>query len=139
MRILIVDDHEVVREGLVGALGPNPRHEVVGAVATAADAIRRAKRTLPEAALLDLRLHDMASSHIGTGVPTPQQQHVLELAADGLTNGAIGARLLISESTVRFHLQNMKVKLGARSKTDLIARAIRAGMISPAEEDVAQP
>ena len=33
-------------------------------------------------------------------------------------------------------IQKMKAKLGARSKTELIARAIRSGLIAPAEEDL---
>ena len=61
-----------------------------------------------------------------------QYVHLLgKLAAEGLTNEQIGERLFISESTVRFHLQKLKAKLGARSKTELIARAIRKGLISP--------
>jgi len=66
---------------------------------------------------------------------TPQQESVLELASQGMTNDEIGHRLFITESTVRFHLQKLKAKFGARSKTDLIARAIRAGAIAPAAEN----
>jgi DNA-binding NarL/FixJ family response regulator len=79
------------------------------------------------------QLHRIAHANAGGAGPTPQQQRVLELAAEGLTNEQIGARLFISESTVRFHLQKLKAKLGARSKTELIARAIRKGLLSPDE------
>jgi DNA-binding NarL/FixJ family response regulator len=213
MRILIVDDHEVVREGLVAALSSDANHEVVAVASTAEEGVRRAKQTLPDVALVDFRLPDMsgidlcrrmrqnfpsmalvmltsylsedtvrdaiqagatgyvtksagltelrrvlariedapgdsrpvgasqiveqlhriAHANAGGAGPTPQQQRVLELAAEGLTNEQIGARLFISESTVRFHLQKLKAKLGARSKTELIARAIRKGLISPDE------
>jgi DNA-binding NarL/FixJ family response regulator len=210
MRILIVDDHEVVREGLVAAFAGEPNHEIVAVAATAADAIQQAKRRLPDVSLIDLRLPDMSgialcrdmrqrfpsmalvmlTSYLSEDVvrdavhagvagyvtkaagltelrrvleqievnpaerkaagasqivdqlhriananadgarPSPQQQRVLELAAEGLTNDEIGARLFISESTVRFHLQKLKAKLGARSKTQLIARAIRKGLVT---------
>jgi DNA-binding NarL/FixJ family response regulator len=213
MRILIVDDHEVVREGLVAALSSDANREVVAVASTAEEGVRRAKQTLPDVALVDFRLPDMsgidlcrrmrqnfpsmalvmltsylsedtvrdaiqagatgyvtksagltelrrvlariedapgdarpegasqiveqlhriAHANAGGAGPTPQQQRVLELAAEGLTNEQIGARLFISESTVRFHLQKLKAKLGARSKTELIARAIRKGLISPDE------
>ena len=209
MRILIVEDHEVVQEGLVAALASTPNCEIAGVASTAAQGVRCAKQTLPDVTLIDLRLPDMdgislcrhmrqsfpsmalvmltsylsedrvrdamqagATGYVtksaglaelrrvlarieltpgaaqpevpsqivdqlhriaqtnGGGGPTPQQQRVLELAAEGLTNDQIGARLFISESTVRFHLQKLKAKLRARSKTDLIARAICRGLIS---------
>ncbi|HEY6780869.1 MAG TPA: LuxR C-terminal-related transcriptional regulator, partial [Thermoleophilaceae bacterium] len=66
--------------------------------------------------------------------PTPQQERVLELAAQGFTNQEIGSRLFISESTVRFHVQKLKAKFAARTKTELIAKAIRTGFIAPASE-----
>lgn len=83
------------------------------------------------------QLHALVARRADSVPLTPQQESVLELAAQGLTNEEIGARLYISESTVRFHLQKLKAKFAARSKTDLIARAIRAGAISPAPEDFA--
>ena len=65
---------------------------------------------------------------------TPQQESVLELASQGYTNDEIGRRLFIAESTVHFHLGRLRTAFGARSKTELIAKAIRAGAISPAGE-----
>lgn len=213
MRILIVDDHEVVRAGLTAIL--STKFEVVGAAATGAEALRIASVKRLDVAIVDLRLPDMTGEEVcrqlragapglevvilttymndetvrgalqagatayvtkAAGLPellsvleriargepasdpgsvpqivsqlhaliarrtdavplTPQQESVLDLAAEGLTNEEIGRRLYISESTVRFHLQKLKTKFAARSKTDLIARAIRSGAISPAPED----
>ena len=56
---------------------------------------------------------------------------MLELAAEGFTNQEIGTRLFISESTVRFHVQKLKAKFAARTKTELIAKAIRTGLHRP--------
>jgi len=81
------------------------------------------------------QLHQIVSQRMSGNLLTPQQQTVLELAADGLTYQEIGARLFITESTVRFHIQNLKKKLGVRTKVELIAKAIRAGIIRPASED----
>lgn len=65
---------------------------------------------------------------------TPQQERVLELAARGCTYREVGERLFIAESTVRFHIQKLKAKFGARTKTELIATAIRTGILAPAAE-----
>jgi DNA-binding CsgD family transcriptional regulator len=54
---------------------------------------------------------------------------VLRLVADGLSNGAIGERLVISPHTVHRHMANIRVKLGADSKAAAVARATRAGLI----------
>ena len=59
---------------------------------------------------------------------TAQQQRVLDLAATGMTDREIGRSLYVAESTVRFHIQNLKVKLRVRTKTQLVAKAIRMGL-----------
>src|SRR5207248_2150875 len=43
---------------------------------------------------------------------TPRESEVLRLVATGKTNREIGADLYISESTVKKHLENIKLKLG---------------------------
>ncbi|MFB7629470.1 AAA family ATPase [Streptomyces sp. NPDC056149] len=50
---------------------------------------------------------------------TPQELRVARLAAEGLTNREIGARLLISPRTVGHHLANVFPKLGIVSRADL--------------------
>jgi DNA-binding NarL/FixJ family response regulator len=77
------------------------------------------------------RLHNANAEQTPRRPLTPQQERVLELAAHGLTYGEISGRLHISESTVRFHIQSLKERLGVRTKTELIATAIRAALISP--------
>ncbi|WP_040597455.1 response regulator [Patulibacter medicamentivorans] len=80
------------------------------------------------------RLHSLGSEMSGRPSLTPQQERVLELAAAGWTYQQVGAKLFITESTVRFHVQKMKRKFAARTKTELIATAIRAGVLAPAAE-----
>ncbi len=58
IRILIVDDHEVVRVGLRTLLGRFRNIEVVGEAATAGAAVHEAARLSPEVVLLDIRLPD---------------------------------------------------------------------------------
>lgn len=62
--------------------------------------------------------------------PTPRERDVLELAALGLTNRAIAARLGLSEHTVKFHLASVYGKLGARGRTQAVRRALRRGWIA---------
>ena len=85
------------------------------------------------------QLHDLVSRRADDMRLTPQQERVLELSAEGLTYREIGARLYISESTVRFHVQKLKAKFGARTKAELIARAIRSGALAPAAEALGSP
>jgi DNA-binding NarL/FixJ family response regulator len=58
-RVLVVDDHPVVREGLVSVLEDQPGIEVVGAVDSAEHAIVQAGRLRPDIVLLDLELPGM--------------------------------------------------------------------------------
>src|SRR3990172_11816541 len=56
MRILIVDDHEVVRLGLRSLLEHLPDFEVVADVGTAEDAVKLAVAHRPDVVLMDIRL-----------------------------------------------------------------------------------
>jgi len=57
-RVLICDDHEVVREGLRGLIGRQDGMSVVGEAATVAEAIAAAARTKPDVVVMDVRLPD---------------------------------------------------------------------------------
>ena len=56
IRLLVVDDHPIVRQGLVAVLEDEADFSVVGSVASAEEAIRLAATTEPEVILLDLEL-----------------------------------------------------------------------------------
>lgn len=58
IRVLLVDDHEIVRLGLRTLLGRRQGLEVVGEAATAAEAVAEADRLAPDVVLLDVRLPD---------------------------------------------------------------------------------
>jgi two-component system, NarL family, response regulator DevR len=60
MRILLVDDHEVVREGLRNLLTTHPDIEVAGEAGDGASAIRRVGYDSPDVVVLDVRLPDMS-------------------------------------------------------------------------------
>jgi DNA-binding NarL/FixJ family response regulator len=61
---------------------------------------------------------------------TPREHEVLDLAAQGLSNHAIGARLGISDHTVKFHLASVYGKLGVRSRTAAVRRGLARGLIT---------
>jgi two-component system response regulator DevR len=58
MRLLVVDDHEVVRQGLVAMLGRRESFQVVAQAGTAAGAVEMAKRWQPDLVIMDVRLPD---------------------------------------------------------------------------------
>jgi DNA-binding NarL/FixJ family response regulator len=58
LRLLVVDDHEVVRQGLVAMLSRRPNFQVVAEAGTAAEAVEMARRYQPELVIMDVRLPD---------------------------------------------------------------------------------
>ena len=58
LTLLIVDDHEIVRQGLVALLGRRPEFQVVAEAGTVADAVEAARRFEPDLVIMDVRLPD---------------------------------------------------------------------------------
>jgi two-component system response regulator DevR len=194
VRVLLVDDHEVVRRGLQTILERNAQIAVIGEAGTVATAIREAARLKPDVVVMDLRLPDgsgieacrqirdendnthvlILTSHadedalfsavlagasgyvlkdldpagiqraiidVGQGgslldpqmatrvldrmrrgagqhpaddpfaTLTPQEDRILDMIADGLTNRAIAERLSLSEKTVKNYVSEIYSKL----------------------------
>jgi PAS domain S-box-containing protein len=64
---------------------------------------------------------------------SPRQREVLELVADGKTSTDIAERLVVSPETVRTHLRNARLKLGASTKAQAVAIAMVRGEIELAD------
>ncbi|MDI1465372.1 response regulator transcription factor [Catellatospora sp. KI3] len=112
-----------------GAFDPPELHRAVASVAAghgwlspvaaavAAATVReqaeqeRVRRDLAERRLL-------ARSRFGL---TRREQEVLAQLAQGLSNAAIGHRLLLTEKTVKNHVQHIFTKLGVRRRTEAVA------------------
>ena len=58
VRVFLVDDHEVVRRGLVDLLGSDPELEVVGEAGSVGEAMVKIPAVAPDVAVLDVRLPD---------------------------------------------------------------------------------
>lgn len=65
IRILLVDDHPMVREGLVARLQAVPRFEVVGEAGDRAEALAVLARTRPDVVLMDVGLKDVNGIALG--------------------------------------------------------------------------
>lgn len=59
VRILIVDDHELVRRGLRSILATRPEWEICGEAADGSDAIEKARELKPDVVLLDITMPHM--------------------------------------------------------------------------------
>jgi two-component system response regulator DevR len=58
VKVFLVDDHEVVRRGLIDLLGADPELDVVGEAGSVAEAMARIPAANPDVAVLDVRLPD---------------------------------------------------------------------------------
>ncbi|HRV92484.1 MAG TPA: response regulator transcription factor [Anaerolineae bacterium] len=121
--------HRALEAGAIGYLLKN-----VGANALAA-AIRDAhtgRPTLaPEAAQA---LIETATTPHSTGILigedlTPREKEVLALMIKGLNNSKIAEHLVVSPSTVRFHVSNVLSKLNATSRTEAVAYALQHNLV----------
>ncbi|MFF7357891.1 MULTISPECIES: response regulator [Streptomyces] len=204
IRLLLADDHPVVRAGLRAVLETEAGMTVVAEAATAEDAVARAAAGGIDVVLMDLRfgrgmngaeataaitarpgaprvlivttydtdadtlaaieagatgylLKDAPPEDLAAAVRTAaagrtilapvvadrlldrlrapataltrRETEVLTLVAEGLSNQAIGARLHLTEGTVKSHLARVYAKLGVESRTAAVATATDLGLI----------
>jgi len=91
-----------------------------------ADLVRALDAALRGASYLDPALAKAGS----TGSLTRRELDVLVLLAEGLQHEEIGRRLGISSETVRTHLRKACDRLGATTRTQAVATALRLGLIA---------
>lgn len=218
VRVLVVDDDDLMRAGLRGVLAQDDEIEVVGEAGDGRDAIYRTRLLTPDVVLMDVRMpeldgisatRDLLAAHPNVrvvilttfeqddyifgalsagasgfllkrtkpeeliaavhtiaagdsllspsvtsrviermaGQPqadpaasdrladlTPRELEVLRLMADGLSNGEIGAALVIEESTVKTHVKRVLAKLDARDRVQAVIVAYQSGLAPPATD-----
>ena len=207
IRVLIVDDHAVVRSGLTAFLTAFDDLELVGEAGGGEEALRKCRELQPDVVLMDLVMPVMdgaaatrairqacpnvqvlaltsfqedelvqgalqagaigyllknisaeelaqairaakrgrptlapeaaqALIHAATRPPelghdlTEREREVLALMVKGLSNPEIANHLIVSRSTVKFHVSSILSKLGATSRTEAVALAIEHHLVS---------
>ena len=201
IRVLIVEDHHVVRQGLVALLNVVDGLEVVGEAADGAEAIAQFRKHQPAITLIDLRLPRLSgvevierirmetpqarfivlttydgdediyralqagarayllkgmtseelittiravhagrsyippaiaeklAERMGTEELTPREFDVLEQIVHGKSNKDIATELVISEATVKTHVNSLLSKLGVTDRTQAATAAIQRGIV----------
>ncbi|KAA2261419.1 response regulator transcription factor [Solihabitans fulvus] len=99
----VLDDHAVI--------DPAVQHHLIDAIATTP---AQAPQSQP------------ARSPDGL---TPREAEVLSLIATGLSNAEIAERLVISEGTVKSHINRLLAKIDARDRAQAVAYAYRHGLV----------
>jgi NarL family two-component system response regulator LiaR len=106
IRVLVVDDHAIVRKGIIAMLETEPGLEVVGECANGAEAVEKARETQPNVILMDLMMPVMDGVEATRQIKAAQPDvHVLALTSFGtadkvfptLNAGAIGYLLKDSD------------------------------------------
>jgi two-component system, NarL family, response regulator LiaR len=60
---------------------------------------------------------------------TPRENEVLALMSQGMSNPQIASKLVVSQSTVKFHVSSVLSKLGVNSRTEAVALAIQERLV----------
>jgi DNA-binding NarL/FixJ family response regulator len=111
--------------GLRAAL---PLYATEELLASAVQAVHAGLLVVHAVALAPLRTAGGPSAH---GVLlTSREREILDLMAEGASNRALAARLSISRHTAKFHVASILAKLGARSRTQAVALALRQGLVA---------
>ncbi len=201
IRVLVVEDHHVVRQGLVALLSVADGLEVVGQAADGVEAITQFRKHQPAVTLIDLRLPRLSgvevierirmespgarfivlttydgdediyralqvgarayllkgmtseelitairavhagkqhipaavaqrlAERVGTEELTQREFDVLEQIVHGKSNKEIAAELMISEATVKTHINSLLSKLGVSDRTQAATAAIQRGIV----------
>jgi NarL family two-component system response regulator LiaR len=120
--------HDALKAGAIGYLLKNVTADEL---ANAIRAAYRGRSTLaPEAA--EVLIH-AATQHdtpeVGHDL-TPREREVLDLMVKGLDNNKIAEALVVSRSTVKFHVSNILSKLYATSRTEAVVIALQHHLVS---------
>ncbi len=60
---------------------------------------------------------------------TDREKEILALMVEGLNNNEIAGRLVVSPSTVKFHVSNILSKMGVTGRTEAVALAVKHHLV----------
>jgi DNA-binding NarL/FixJ family response regulator len=201
IRVLAVDDHPLLREGIAALIATEEDMELIGEASNGREALDLFRKLKPDITLMDLQMPEMSgidaigairgefpdariivlttqpgdvqvsralkagarayllkgmlrkelldtiravhagqkrlspevaaeiAEHATDGTLTPREIEVLRLVAAGNANKEIGARLSLTEVTVKSHVKNILAKLGANDRTHAVTIALKRGII----------
>jgi DNA-binding NarL/FixJ family response regulator len=128
------DEHSVMEAVRAGARGYLTKDAGAEEIRQALEAVVRG-----EAAIDPAVQHHLLDA-LATGAPatagtlpdglTPREAEVLSLIAEGLSNAEIAHRLVVSEATVKSHINHLFTKIGARDRAQAVTYAYRHDLAS---------
>lgn len=121
-------EDELVQNALkAGAVGYLMKNITARELAAAIKAAKAGKMTLaPEAAQALVRTSQQEQE---TETLTERERDVLKLMVDGLNNAEIAERLVVSLSTVKYHISNILMKLGVDNRVAAVSMAIQKKLV----------
>ena len=128
---------EALRAGAAGFLLKDaPPEDLVNAIGVVArgDALLApsvTKRLIEEFSRARTRSTSHPEPTAALGTLTTRETEVLRLVARGLSNGEIAEDLFVSEATVKTHVSNVLMKVGARDRVQLVVFAYENGFVAP--------
>jgi DNA-binding NarL/FixJ family response regulator len=137
-RILILSMHDneayVLEAFRNGASGYLLKDAPVGAIIQGIREVAKGRRYLGPSLTdraIEAYVHKAQATELNPyDTLTSREREVLQLAAEGHSNGEIAKRLFISSRTVETHRANVMRKLDLKSQTDIVRYAIRRGLIA---------
>jgi DNA-binding NarL/FixJ family response regulator len=135
------DDRSVVEALRAGARGYLTKDAGAETISQALEAVARGdaaidpavQRHLVEAVATAAPAPDQAPPPPG-GL-TPREAEVLSLIAEGLSNAEIAKRLVVTEATVKTHVNHVFAKTGVRDRAQAVSYAYRSGLAPGAPSD----
>lgn len=124
-----LDERLVIRALQAGAKGYVIKDVDITELVRAIRAVSRGESAFDarSAAVVVRSVHDGTTDSVGE--LTEREREVLTLLAHGMSNIAIGKRLYISETTVKFHVSNVMRKLGVSRRAEAVYAASKIGLL----------
>jgi NarL family two-component system response regulator LiaR len=121
-------EDELVQNAIkAGAIGYLMKNVSVRELETAIRSATAGKMTLsPEAAQALVRATQQAAE---TEKLTSREQEILKLMVEGLNNAEIAERIVVSLSTVKYHISNILMKLGVENRVAAVTMAIQRKLV----------